>query len=168
MTLFIVAGCHGSITGTVVDAHTGQPVEGAVVLVEWTKTSGKWIGLRATSSYKVVETITDKAGKFEIRAVFSQNADPPHLTIYKKGYVAWNNEFIFPGYKKREDFQWESGYVFRLEEFKKVYSYNDHIDFIRSSINSSLERNYEHKKTIFRAIEWEERLALQERLRKNQ
>jgi len=164
MTLFIVSGCSGSIGGTVVDADTGQPVEGAVVLAEWTRTSGKWIGLRATDSYKVVETITDKAGKFSVRGVLNPLVDPPHLTIYKKGYVAWNNEFIFPDYKKRRDFILQNGYIIKMEKFNEEYSYDKHEDFIMTCIHSSL--NIESKKKFLDASKWEEELALQERTKK--
>ena len=38
--LFVMAGCEGTITGIVVDAETGKPIEGAVILVEWTKAKG--------------------------------------------------------------------------------------------------------------------------------
>ena len=38
--LFMTTSCDGEITGIVVDAETGQPIEGAVILVEWIKTKG--------------------------------------------------------------------------------------------------------------------------------
>lgn len=157
--LFIVSGCSGSISGTVVDADTGQPVEGAVVLVEWTKTSGKWIGLRSTSSYKVVEMITDKEGIFSALGVLNPFVDPPRLTIYKKGYVAWNNEFIFPGFKKRSNFHWQSGYIFRLNRFEQEYKYSDHIFFIHSAVRLGMG----DKKLITSAIGLEEAKAFEER-----
>lgn len=154
-----ITGCYASMSGTVVDAETGKPIEGAVVLVEWTYTSGKWMGLRSTSSYKVVETITDKEGKFKVSDVLNPFVDPPHVTIYKKGYVAWNNEYIFPDYKKREDFQWRSGYVFRLEHFKPEYKYANHTFFIHTAIRLGLGE----KKLIINAIDWEESKAFEER-----
>ena len=100
--IFLTAGCYGEITGTVIDAETGQPIEGAVVLVEWTVTKG--LGLTYTQSYQVIEVVTDKDGKATVSGVFNPFVNPPHVTIYKKGYVAWNNEYIFPDYKKRTDF----------------------------------------------------------------
>jgi hypothetical protein len=39
--VLIFSGCgYPQITGRIVDSVSGQPVEGAVVLVEWTKTYG--------------------------------------------------------------------------------------------------------------------------------
>lgn len=145
------------ITGTVVDAVTGQPIEGAVVLVEWTKTHG--IGEHWTESFKVEEAVTNKEGKFTVAGLDARSVNPPNLTIYKKGYVAWNNEYIFPGYKKREDFSWRSGYVFRLEHFKPEYLHSDHISFIHRSIRLGLGR----KKIIGEAVYWEELEAERER-----
>jgi hypothetical protein len=161
--LSFVSGCYFGITGRVIDAETNQPIEGAVVLVEWTVTKG--YGLTYTESAKVAETLSDKNGNFDLPGCYNPFVNKPDVTVYKKGYVAWNNNFIFPRYEKRMDFKWE-GYTFKLELFKKEYFFDDHISFIRSSINSSLKENYEQKKSIFRAIEWEERLALQERLQK--
>ena len=40
LLVFMVGSCSAEITGTVVDAETGKPIEGAVILVEWTMTKG--------------------------------------------------------------------------------------------------------------------------------
>lgn len=147
------------ISGTVVDAETGKPIEGAVVLVEWTKTKG--FGLTYTESYKVIEVLTDKEGKFAIQGV-SAFFVTPYLTIYKKGYVAWNNEIVFPGYKKRTDFEWGKTTIFKLELFKPEYSYDKHTSFISSAIRSTIGK----KPLITEAYFWEEDEALKERKRK--
>jgi hypothetical protein len=157
----VCAGCYAGITGKVIDAETQQPIEGAVVLVEWTKTKG-FPGMSHTESAKVIEVVSDKDGKVEIAGNFNPLVDPPHVTVYKKGYVAWNNEYIFPDYKKRTDFKWKSGYEFRLERYKDGYSHNDHVSFIRSSIGSS--QNLEAKGVIYNAFEWERIMAQQERI----
>jgi hypothetical protein len=154
MTMFL-SSCYQSITGTVVDAETGQPIEGAVVLVEWTKTKG--FGLTYTESYKVAETLTDKEGKFVLPGCYSSSVNAPHVTIYKKGYVAWNNEFIFPDYKKRSDFIWQKGDMLKLEKFNPAYTHDAHIVFINTVIRSTLA--YEKKRQMINAFEWETDLA---------
>ncbi len=160
ITLFLSAtGCSASssgISGTVIDAEMGKPIEGAVVLVEWTKTKG--FGLTHTESYKVVEVLTDKDGKFKVPGVRTIFVDP-HLTIYKAGYVAWNDEVIFPGYKKRTDFTWGKTNTFRLEHFKSEYSYDKHTSFISSAISSTIGS----KPLITDAYYWEELKASEER-----
>ena len=134
--LCLMSGCYGKITGTVVDAETGRPIEGAVVLAEWTKTHG--IGDHQTEVYKVIEKLTDSAGKVTLEGVPDILIAPPGVTVYKKGYVAWNNEYVFPDNKKRTDFKWKDGYVFKLEKFKPEYSYIDHQSFVYSAINSTI------------------------------
>ena len=146
------------MASTVVDAVTGQPIEGAVVLVEWTKMHG--IGEHWTESFKVEEAVTDKDGKFTVAGLDTRSVNSPDVTVYKNGYVAWSSRWIFPGYENRTNFSW-GNYVFKLEHFKKGYSYIDHTDFITSSINSSL--NFEAKKNIYNAFRWEDQMASKER-----
>ena len=72
---FLLTGCYPEISGTVVDADTGEPIEGAVVLVEWTKTHG--IGLTWTESVKVFEGVTDKHGRITIPGTVRPFVNPP-------------------------------------------------------------------------------------------
>lgn len=159
ITILLNSGCYASMSGTVIDAETGKPIEGAVILVEWTYTSGKWIGLRTTSSYKVVEVITDKEGKFKVSGVVNPFVNTPEVTIYKKGYVCWSSRIIFPDYRNRTDFIWGKTYTFKLEHFKPEYSYIEHTSFIGSAINSGLGE----KKLMEDAYYWEELEASKER-----
>ncbi len=163
LSLFIVTGCEGTITGVVVDAETGQPIEGAVILVEWTQAKGL-PGMSYTESYKVVEVVTDKEGKASIEGVSNPMVSAPRVTVYKKGYVAWNNEFIFPDWKKRTDFKWENHYVFKLEKFKPEYSYDKHTSFINYSMNFGMASK--EKQIMNHAIRWEELKASEERSQK--
>ncbi len=159
--LVMVPSCYAEMTGTVVDAETGIPIEGAVVLVEWTVTKGM-PGMMVTESYKVIEAITDKEGRVYISGVFNPSVKPPHVTVYKAGYVAWNNEFIFPDYKKRADFEWQKDYIFKLEKFRPEYTHDAHTMFIHGAIRLG----WDDKKLMINAIEEEENLAAEER-RKN-
>ena len=150
-------GCDRELKGKAVDAETGKPIEGAVVLVEWTAIKGL-PGLTHTESVKVIEAVTDKDGKFTITDALKSL---PHVTIYKKGYIAWNNKFIFPDYKKRTDFKLKNGQVFKLEKFQEGYLHTKHVRFIRLSINDSLW--HEKKKRIEEAFHWESILSLSEK-----
>lgn len=151
LLLFPIPSCgYGPITGTVVDAETGKPIEGAVILVEWTKTEGL-PGLTSTKSFKVIEKLTDKDGKFYIEGLSDTSVNKPDMTIYKKGYVAWNNEYIFPGWKHRTDFKWKDGNVYKLELFTPAYSYVKHQSFIDSSIHASM--GLERKRLFLMAYE---------------
>lgn len=160
-TVILFSSCsayYPDMTGTVVDAETGKPIEGAVILVEWTKRVG--IGDYHTESVKVVEVLTDKDGKFKLPGIFNPFVDPPDMTVYRKGYVAWSSRSIFSAYEKRTDFHWQSLLKIRLEKFKEGYSYIDHTSFIRSSVNSSI--NLEAKKAIYEAFRWEDIMSSKE------
>jgi hypothetical protein len=148
--LFSATGCYATITGSVVDAETGEPIEGAVVLVEWTKTKGL-PGMTHTESYKVIEAVTDKEGNVTISGVFNPTVNPPQVTVYKKGYVAWNSRVIFPDYKRREGFKWVNGYIFRLERFKSEYTHEAHVSFLLHSYSFGLGANSKFEK----AWNWE-------------
>ncbi len=159
--VFVVAGCYIPVSGQVIDAQTNKPIEGAVVLVEWTKTKG--YGFTYTESYKVAETVTDKDGKFNLPGCYSPFVNGPDVTVYKKGYVAWSSRWIFPGMRSRPDFKWGMN-IFKLEYFKEEYSFVDHTDFIRASTNLSL--NSKAKTNIYDAFSWEDQKASKERDRK--
>lgn len=156
-----VMGCYATITGTVVDAETGQPIEGAVVLAEWSITKG--LGLTYSKSYEVVEAVTDKEGKVTVSGLFNPLVNHPSVTVYRKGYVAWNNQYIFPDRKRRLDFKWSNDYVFRLEKFRPEYSHIKHVNFIDDTIFSYTTN--ERKLLIIKAYEWERKKASEERMK---
>ncbi len=156
--VLLETGCYRPINGQVVDAETNQPIEGAVVLVEWTKTKG--YGFTYTESYKVAETLTDKDGKFNLPGCYSPFVNEPDVTVYKKGYVAWNSKLIFPGYVKRENYRWQNSFVYKMKKFKPDYFFDDHMSFIRGIV---LSGTLNKKKQIMESLKWEEEKAFEER-----
>ncbi len=162
LILGIFSGCYATITGTVIDAETGEPIEGAVVFVEWTVTKG--LGLTYHEVYKIIEVATDKNGRFTISGTYNPLVDPPDILIYKAGYAAWNNKFIFPNYEKRTDFKWHKGYVFKLELFKDTYSFIEHQAFIEG--NAPHATKAENQLLLKAYEEWEREKVIKERQRK--
>jgi hypothetical protein len=152
----MVSGCYLPMTGTIIDAETKAPIEGAVVLVEWTKTKG--IGFTYTESYKVAETLSDKEGKFKLPGCVCIATEDPDITIYKKGYVAWNNQYIYPNYAKRTNVVWGAN-NYELVMFKPTESHDKHITFIHSLIHQGLGE----KKVMPDSLSWEESEAFRER-----
>jgi len=140
LLIIAIAGCYLPISGKVIDAETQQPIEGAVVLVEWNEAHG--LGLTYHTVYKIVETATDKKGDFFLPGAYSPFVDPPYLVIYKQGYIAWRNDTIFPSFEKRKDYDvWRHNYVYRLEQFKESYSRFKHSMFMDTGIiGASYER----------------------------
>ena len=145
--VFLSFSCYADVTGTVVDDETGNPIEGAVVLVEWTKTKGL-PGMTHTEPYKVIEVVSDKNGKVTLASVPDPLVNPPRMTVYKKGYVAWNNEYIFPNWENRKDFMWNEGLVIKLAPFKNEYSRTNHVYFLHTVTHWG--------KKINEAYRWEE------------
>ena len=68
LLVLMVSSCNAEITGTVVDAETGQPIEGAVVLVEWTMTKGV-PGMSHTKPYEIEEIMSKRDGTFTIKKI---------------------------------------------------------------------------------------------------
>jgi len=90
--------------GKVVDADTGQPIEGAAVVASWGKTAYGFEG-PSTRQGILKETLTDDKGKWFIRGPkgdfilaqlisivvpYTQN---PKFTIYKPGYCPYPKQF---------------------------------------------------------------------------
>ena len=90
-----IAEMYGPFMGKVVDAKTGEPINGAVVLIAfYTKayTLGGWSGSFADTA----ETLTDGNGEFRLptKFVFSFRFlavwdEKSHISIFKPGYGAY-------------------------------------------------------------------------------
>ncbi len=126
-------GMKHNIKGRVVDAETGDPIEGAAVAIHWYyyRLSHQIIGF--TSGFKHIatyETLSDSNGNFETTKHLKGEYD---LGVYKKGYVCWGDDYIFnpEGTNiKREDHQLESGMIIKLEPFKNHYDKFKHSKFV--------------------------------------
>jgi hypothetical protein len=144
-----------AITGKIVDAETGKPIAGAILLVEWMKVHG--FGSTYHTSEKVVEIFSDKDGIVKIPGYNDSSVENPSITVYKPGYVAWSNQWIFPSDINRTDFEWKNGYVFRLEKFKEGYSYIEHGSFVDLCINIGFPANKDKKNTFINIFEESEK-----------
>lgn len=130
-----ITGCATTLRGQVVDAQTGQPISGAVILGVWTKGGGV-PGLSHTDLVGVREAETDGEGRFELEGVSGWLLDEKKITVYKFGYVAWSNEILFPSFKNRPERQLPP--EIRLERFPAGASHREHMTFINSATSSSL------------------------------
>lgn len=128
---FLLTGCYPGISGKVVDGLNGNPVEGAVVLAQWT-TSGGLPGLTHHKVYKITETETNKEGEFSFSGVYNPFVDPPQMVIYKKGYVPWRNDMDFKdkNWTLYDDIIWKNNMTYKLEHWKEEYSKLKRYDFI--------------------------------------
>ncbi len=91
--ILVITGCaaayvDGPYEGRVIDADTGQPVEGVVVLGIW-NTVIVTPGGGTHNFYDAQETVTDKNGDFKIKGlglVIMSNISPLDVLIFKAGY----------------------------------------------------------------------------------
>jgi hypothetical protein len=95
-----LAGCGSpyystdAIEAWVVDAETGKPIEGAVVTANWQLVSfGLDSGGRKLRQLEVMETRTDKNGRFHVPGILRPNVtfdqlgeEDPQILIFKSGY----------------------------------------------------------------------------------
>jgi len=78
----------GPYEGKVVNANTGEPIQGAVVLGVWYRIHPNVAGWNS-EFYEAVETVTDKDGEFYIEGLgplFISNVDEMTIFIFKAGY----------------------------------------------------------------------------------
>jgi len=129
-TLFCMAACYPAISGRVIDARTQLPIEGALVIVLWPEDSIFSNSPQAVHSYS--ETITTRNGQFSLSGEYSPFVDTPEIIIYKRGYMAWRNDYVFPGNYKRADYhEWQDGYLYKLAPMKGPYSREGYRAFLR-------------------------------------
>jgi hypothetical protein len=105
--LWFLTWYDGPYKGGVIDAETGKPIEGVVVLGVWYKelpSPGGTVG----SYFDAQETVTDKNGDFEVKGLGLQiiTVSEMHVLIFKAGYEyigpgLWDSFKIDPIFKKK-------------------------------------------------------------------
>jgi len=148
MLLFIsplIASCgmHYNIKGKVVDAQTGEPVEGAVVAIKWIRYKLAPPGLPTPKErYGTTERLTDTQGGFTIpKYTFGTH----FMGIYKKGYVCWSSNTLFNQQGKTEDemfvHRWvkiRNGMVVKLEPKDGTFPAVKHAIFVIQDVGIKL------------------------------
>lgn len=138
-----------AIEAWVVDAETGQPIEGVVVSANWELEIGTVGGNVPAGQIMVTETVTDKKGRFHFPAwgpkstplsfpvpLFKSephlvNRDP-HMLLFKSGYK-WvgleNTPMINYNKGSLRKSEW-NGKTIKMEKFKgDLKEYAKHLDF---------------------------------------
>jgi hypothetical protein len=168
-----LSGCVGSTTFRVLDAETKQPIEGAVALAEWISTSGL-PGLSHTDTVKVAEDVSDSEGELTIPGAWGLLAlQPPHIKVYKPGYVGWDSKRIYLGYrgndimrtraKRRTDFVMKDQDIFLELWDEEKHSYISHGKFIDDDVDFTEAGMSSDNSKYRRAIDYEIPLRRRER-----
>ena len=101
LVFVLLEGCGGApiytaapIEAWVVDAETGQPIEGANVVMNWQLVVGGLDGPSNRGQLEVMETVTDKSGRFYFDGFTKLNPmmyelrnHDPRIVIFKSGYA---------------------------------------------------------------------------------
>jgi len=112
-----VSAGNKTFSGRVIDADTGEPIEGAVVVVYWYSERPSILGDN-TELEDVKETLTDKNGNWTIVGKKGRSSPPvpffiilgvttfrytkePEFIIFKPGYCSWPNGFSIDACKDR-------------------------------------------------------------------
>lgn len=94
MAIWILLGCASAIRydgpyeGRVIDADTGEPIEGVIVLGVWSK-EHITPGGAVSEYYDAREMVTDRNGEFSIPGkglLLASNITPMDVLIFKAGY----------------------------------------------------------------------------------
>jgi hypothetical protein len=131
LAYWILDHARWTITGQVVDADTGKPIEGAAVAIDWWEPLFGPPGLSATRDLEIAESVSDAQGYFRVPKYSLFGLGKQYrMAVYKQGYVLWSSEKIFPSYEKRRNFSLENGMMIPLEQFRKDYSKDGHAIFV--------------------------------------
>lgn len=121
-------------TVTVVDAESGEPIEGAVAIAIWRKHSIKeraWWEGGTMVVVKIKEAVSDKEGNIYIDGFWGWYIAKnryPRLTIYKPGYVCWDQKNIYND-GLRTDFD-KDHRIARMEKWPDGFSFVRHSSFV--------------------------------------
>lgn len=145
------------INGKVVDA-SGKPLEGALVVAQWTKKHG--FGLTYHDLNLITETLTDKEGVFSITKTPNDPfVEPPEMIVYKEGYIPWRNDSIFPSSDLTRDNEWNNNVTYKLDVFTEKHTFEQLYRFLDFGIIGSggsktpIFNDLHHKISVQRSTE---------------
>lgn len=149
----------GPYKGKVIDAETKRPIEGAVVVIFWTRRIF-WLTHTSTYFVDVKETLTDKNGEFELPGIRKGDVgksrfgiQEPNIRIFKPRYGN------YPWRHKKSEGNLSSHFSpYSLVELPPLRTREERVDNIDSSTLSSLVPR--HKVTKWWEIRNEERISL--------
>ena len=123
----------GPYEGRVVDADSGRPIEGALVVCSWGFDRG--VGNTAPEAERTRETRTDPDGHYRIARLrdlpggLSTRLARFSLIVYQRGYVAYRNDRIFQPRWRRRDFAQRNNLV-KLARWSPELSHARHLLFV--------------------------------------
>ncbi len=167
LAILFTSGCtglryRGPIESQVVDAQTGQPLAGAVAVAVWTRREGL-PGLYSTKLVAVQEAVTDTAGRFTLTRPAGSISEE-RVTVYKFGYIAWNNAMTYPTSPLHENARVPARIA--LKSFPADHSRRWHLDsFIAGAMGWTISEQYAPR--FWQASRPERELATREPIKRS-
>ena len=129
-----------TLSASVIDAKTGEPVSGAVVVAFWKLQKGRFFHGHDYWVLQRIETVTDQRGRFSlepwgprfVRPAWRMSRDSPYVYVLKTGYkfeIASNNYT-----NSLVDVQWNSRQIKLQEPAESPDNYAISLSSIRSSL----------------------------------
>lgn len=118
--VILTTGCgiHYNVKGRVVDAVSGDPIEGASVAIRWTDVEfGQRFAPYSSGVYLIekAKDTSDADGYFTIPKYPNKMFD---MGVYKKGFVCWSSDTDFLAKKLKKPIEAvKNGMVVKLEPF---------------------------------------------------
>jgi Carboxypeptidase regulatory-like domain len=122
------------VTGRVLDAETGRPIEGAVVAIRWLQDRSDDVS-DGNDTLEATQDFSDQNGTFRI----PQYPGKPYVMgVYKKGYVCWSSRDKFLPSEKNagvsqslvsQPVHVDNGMAIQLKPFKNEYRRDEHAGF---------------------------------------
>lgn len=123
----------GPFEGMVLDAETERPIEGALVGAVWAFERG--VGLVGPDGAVEEHQLTASDGRYRVGRLAelpdgaSARVSRFTLIVYKRGYVGWRSDGVFPVGTRRRDFS-QRGNQVRLVKWTAEQSHARHLLFL--------------------------------------
>ncbi len=123
----------GPFDGQVVDADSDRPLAGVIVQGSWAFDRG--VGLRGPAGAQELTTETGADGRYRLPSLKqipsggSSHVGKFTLIVYKRGYVGWRSDGMFPDGQRRRDFS-QRGNRVRLVQWQDAHLHHQHLMFL--------------------------------------
>lgn len=155
----------GPYTGQVIDSRTGEPVEGASVLIYWSKPVFPAIEY-STELIKAELIYTDKQGRYEIPKTLANigllgTLDSTNVIIYQPGYQVYTARVLYDSpYAKPDNSFKEKNNMVKLDRVPPNFSYRKHYEKIEGALRGIREYSRGNSTHFEADITWEKAIKM--------
>lgn len=154
----------GPYTGHVLDSQTGEPVEGASVLIYWRKPAFSVIEYRS----ELIEAklvYTDKQGRYEIPKMLAniglfEALDSTNVIIYQPGYQVYTVRISHDSYAKPEKSFKEKDNIVKLDRIPPNFNHKAHYREIEGALRGIDEYHYSYPVPEDPGMTWDKILRI--------